>query len=148
MKSCFPHDEFCARGFVPFQVRRDQAINHLAFSVSNFCNVGLSRASFSSKTSCMMNVMRNFGAPYLVLAGKAIDVRARASDPAPFDNCRFLPGLCQVPGKVFSALAAADDNVLVHFAVHIENLFYGELDRQCRLERASLTINRAPSQSD
>jgi hypothetical protein len=38
--------------------------------------------------------IRNFSAPDFVLAGKTIDIRAGAPDPAPFDDYRLLSGLC------------------------------------------------------
>ena len=60
-----------------------------------------------------MHEIRNFSAPDFVLAGKTIDIRARTPDPPPLDDYRLLSGLCQMPGKVFSAFAAPDDDILM-----------------------------------
>ena len=45
----------------------------------------------------MMHEIRNFGAPNFVLAGKAIDVRARAPDPPPLD----IPGDTRPPRQSY-----------------------------------------------
>src|SRR6266852_4659844 len=65
-----------------------------------------------------MNQIRNFSAPDFVLAGKTIDIRAGTPDPPPLDDDRLLSGLCQMPGKVFSAFAAPDDDVLMILHTH------------------------------
>jgi hypothetical protein len=69
-----------------------------------------------------MHEIRNFSAPDFVLAGKTIDVRAGPPDPPPLDNHSVLSGLCQMPGKIFSAFAASDDEILINFQTHIEIL--------------------------
>jgi hypothetical protein len=67
-----------------------------------------------------MREIRNFGAPDFVLAGKTIDIRAGATDPPPLDDYRLLAGLRQMPGKVFSAFAAPDDDILIILRTHVE----------------------------
>lgn len=62
----------------------------------------------------------DFGAPDFVLTGKTIDIRAGASDPPPLDDYGFFSGLCQMPGKVFSAFTAPDDDILIIPYSHIE----------------------------
>ena len=69
-----------------------------------------------------MREIRNFSAPDFVLAGKAIYVGAGPPDPPPLDNQRVLSGLCQMPGKVFPAFPAPDDEILIIFHTHIEIL--------------------------
>src|SRR5713226_5162459 len=69
-----------------------------------------------------MHEIRNFSAPDFVLAGKTIDIRAGTTDPPPLDDYRLLSGLCQMPGKVFSAFAAPDDYILIILYAHIETL--------------------------
>jgi len=66
-----------------------------------------------------MREIRNFSAPDFVLAGKTIDIRAGTPDPPPLDDYRWLSGLCQMPGKVFSAFAAPDYDILI-ILTHIE----------------------------
>ena len=66
-----------------------------------------------------MSEIRNFGTMDLVLAGKTIDVGAGTTDPAPFDDDRSLPGLCQVPSQIFSALTTSDDDILITLGAHI-----------------------------
>jgi hypothetical protein len=64
----------------------------------------------------------DLGAEDFVLAGQAIDVRARTADPAAFDDARFAGGSRQVPSQVLSALAAAQDEVFVVFSCGHVNL--------------------------
>jgi hypothetical protein len=64
----------------------------------------------------------NFGAPDFVLAGKTIHIRTGTSDPAPLDDYRWLSGLGQMPGKVFSAFAASNDYILIVLNAHIETV--------------------------
>jgi hypothetical protein len=69
-----------------------------------------------------MHEIRNFSAPNFVLAGKTIDIRAGTPDPPSLDDYRLLSGLRQMPGKVFSAFAAPDDDILIISYTHIEIL--------------------------
>jgi hypothetical protein len=55
-------------------------------------------------------------APDFVLAGKAVDVGTGAADPAALDDGNFLPCLRQMPGEIFAAFAAADDDGVVPFS--------------------------------
>jgi hypothetical protein len=68
----------------------------------------------------MTDEIRNFSAPDFVLAGKTIHIRTGASHPPPLDDYRWLFGLGQMPGKVFSAFAAPDDYILIILCAHIE----------------------------
>jgi len=68
----------------------------------------------------MMHEIRNFSAPDFVLARKTIHIWTGTSDPPPLDDYRWLSGLCQMPGKVFSAFAAPDDYILIILYAHIE----------------------------
>ena len=120
--SCKVHNEFSATRFVPFQVHRDQAFHHLALSFSNQRKIRRGLGGSHSKLNPVMNEMSNFGAPDLVLAGQTIYVRARASDPAPLDNCCFFSRLCEVPGQILSAFATPDNDVSVVFRAHLEPL--------------------------
>jgi hypothetical protein len=61
-----------------------------------------------------MHEIGNFSAPDFVLAGKTIHIRTGTSYPAPLDDYRWLSGLGQMPGKVFSAFAASNDYILVN----------------------------------
>src|SRR6266566_894674 len=69
-----------------------------------------------------MHQIGNFSAPDFVLARKTIDIRAGPPDPPPLDDYRLLSGLCQMPGKIFSTLAAADDDFLMILHTHIKIL--------------------------
>src|SRR5207237_10060610 len=71
------------------------------------------------KSASVLKELSDACRPRFVLAGKAIHIGAATADPAPFDHNRSLSGLCQMPGKVFSALAAPDDDVLILFRGHI-----------------------------
>lgn len=55
------------------------------------------------------------GAPDLILAGQAVDVRAGPAYPAPFNHRDLLAGLREVPGKVFATLATTDDDCIILF---------------------------------
>lgn len=85
----------------------------------------------------MVNEIRHLSAPNLILAGKTVDVRARTADPAPLNDKRCLPGLRQMLGQVFSALAASDDDVLVGLRRHA---YLCGPTSQSRLARTTLSI--------
>jgi hypothetical protein len=82
-----------------------------------------------------MDEFRNFCTTDFVLAGKAIDVRTGAAHPAPFDDRRSFSRLRQVPGKVFPALTAPDDDILKVFGVHVRLLCNGWLNPTPQLLR-------------
>jgi hypothetical protein len=73
----------------------------------------------------VIHEIRNFSAPDFVLAGKTIDIRAGAPYPSSLYDYRLLSGLCQMPGKIFSAFAAPDDDVLILLHTHIAILSRG-----------------------
>jgi hypothetical protein len=66
----------------------------------------------------MVDEIRNFGAPDLILAGETIDVRARSANPPPLNDRGLLAGSRQMPGEEFPALAAADDDIPIVFCTH------------------------------
>ena len=100
-------------------MHRNQTFDHLALSLSNGCHIRGGGTDRDPKSASILNEMSDLCAPDFVLAGKAIHIGAGTADPAPFDHNRLLSGLCQMPGKVFSALAAPDDDVLILFRGHI-----------------------------
>jgi len=115
----FSQDEFGSGSLVPVQVHSDQSLHHLSFAFANPCHVDRTRVSHASKFACVVDKIRNLGAPNFILAGKAVSVGARATKPASFDHRSLLSRLRQVPGEIFSTLAAPDDYVLVRFHWHV-----------------------------
>src|SRR5215467_975900 len=101
------------------QVHSDQSLDHLSFAFANHCHVDRTRASHASKFARVVDKIRNLGAPDFILAGKAVSVGARATNPAWLDHRSLLSRLRQVPGKIFSTLPAPDDYVLVRFYGHV-----------------------------
>src|SRR5258705_10085068 len=87
-----------------------------------------------------MHKIRYFSAPDFVLARKAIDIRAGTPDPPPLQDYRLLSGLCQMPGKEFSAFATPDDDILMILRTHIQFLSSKDFvkeraNRSCRNSR-------------
>ena len=103
------HDQFGAAVPVLFQVHGDQAIDHVAFALPHPPHVDRRRACYDPELRRVVDQVRDLGAPDFVLAGQAVDVRARAADPFPFHDGRTVPCLGQVPGQELAARAAAQD---------------------------------------
>src|SRR5215831_3531992 len=101
------------------QVHSDQSLDHLSFAFANYCHVDRTRTSDASKFARVVDKIRNLGTPDFILAGKAVSVEAGPTNPASFDHRSLLSRLRQVPGEVFSTLAAPDDYVLVGFHWHV-----------------------------
>src|SRR5216684_9040080 len=91
------------------------------FRFSNRRHVRCGAAKGNSESGCVMHEIRNFSAPDFVLAGKTIDIRAGTPDPPSLDDHRLLSGLCQMPGKVFSAFTAPDDDILIILDSHVRS---------------------------
>lgn len=70
--------------------------------------------------SRVMNQIGDFGAPDNVLAGKAIDIRARSADPSPFDDDVLLLGFAKMPGQALAGLAASDDEIFDGLRAHVQ----------------------------
>jgi hypothetical protein len=67
-------------------MRRDLAVNHVALALANGRHVDRDGAGRRAELRGVMHQMRNLCAPYLVLAGQAGDVGARAPDPLPLHD--------------------------------------------------------------
>jgi hypothetical protein len=100
-------------------VHCNQTFDHLTLSFSDRCHIRWVIASRTTKSGCVVNEVGDLCAPDLVLAGKAIHIRARPADPTPFDHNRFLSRLCQMPCEVFSAFPTTNDDVLVILSGHL-----------------------------
>lgn len=109
------HDEFRAGGLEPIEMKGDETVDHVALALKNPLHVDRYIADIHAELSGAGDDPRDTGAPDFVLAGKTIDVRTGAADPAAFYHGGFLPGLSKIPCEVFAAFATADDNGIVLF---------------------------------
>ena len=109
------HDEFGAGCLVALEMKGDEAFDHGALALHDLVHVDRNGAGDNAEFPGAGDDPDDARAPDLVLAGQAVDVRAGAADPAPFDHGHLAAGLRQVPGKVFAAFSAADDDCVVLF---------------------------------
>src|SRR6185437_2845804 len=107
------HDEFRPGGLVPFEVKGDQAVDHVPLAPKNLLHVDRYRAGGYAELFGAGDDPGDPGAPDFVLAGEAVDVGTGAANPAAFDNGGLLPRLGKMPGKIFATFATADDNGVV-----------------------------------
>ena len=112
------HDEFRTRRLIAFEMKRHEAFDHGALARHNRLHVDRDRAGRNAIFPGTDNAMSNARAPDLVLAGQAVDIGTRAPDPAPLDDGYLLAGLRQIPGEVFTTLAATDHDGVVALRFH------------------------------
>jgi hypothetical protein len=86
----FSQNEFGSGRLVPVQVHSDQSLDHRSFAFANHCHVGRTRASHAAKFACVVDKIRNLGAPDFILAGKAVSFGAGATNPVSFDHRSLL----------------------------------------------------------
>lgn len=109
------HDEFSAGCLVSLEMKGNKACNHGSLALHDLCHVHRDGPGNNAEFPGTCGDAGYAGAPYLVLAGQAVDIRAGPADPAPFNHRDLLAGLREVPCKVFSALSTADDNCIILF---------------------------------
>jgi hypothetical protein len=73
--------------------------------------------------------MPRFRAPDLVLAGQAVGVGTGTADQLAFNDGGAMPGFGHVPGQIFAAFAATEDE---HFKVFRLGHFQLLVVRDCR----------------
>ena len=95
-----PHDQFGAACFVVVQMQFDFAVDHVALSLAHLCHVGRDRpGDHRAELGCVMRLMRDPGAPNLVLARQASDVGTGTADPPALDDGGPPPRLRQMPSQ-------------------------------------------------
>jgi hypothetical protein len=103
-------------------VHFNQAVHHFAFAVPNRRHIDRSRSGRTPEFAGMVDEIRNFGAPDLILAGETIDVRARSANPPPLNDRGLSARSRRMPGEDFPALAATDNDVPIVFCTHVNTL--------------------------
>src|SRR5262249_27962292 len=80
------------------------------------------RARHQPELRSVVDQVGDPGAPDLVLAGQAVDVRAGAADPFPLHDGRPAPRAGQVPGQELAARTAAQDEDLIAWGLRHTSL--------------------------
>jgi len=109
------HDEFGASFLVGLQMQLDRTIDHVLLAASHLRHIGRNAihvCAEAGRASCDMGHPR---APQLVFRGQTRHGRARAADPTALHDSDLLAGSTQMPGKMFAALAAAEDDDVESF---------------------------------
>src|SRR5215472_11201895 len=88
----------------------DFAVDHIALALAHLCHVGRDwPGDHRAELGCVMRLMCDPGAPNLVLARQASDVRTRTADPPALDDGSPTPRLRQMPGQQLAAKSTAQD---------------------------------------
>ena len=86
------HDQLGTALVIQFQMQGDQALDHLALALAHLGHVHRDGARDDAELRGMVQQVGDFCAPDFVLAGEAIDIRARPADVTPLDNRHAPPG--------------------------------------------------------
>ena len=103
------HDQLGAACLVSVEVHGDQAIDHVTLARQYPLHVDGDGTRHHSEPICVVNQVGDLCAPNLVLAGKAVGVRAGAADQFALDDGGATPRLGHVPSQQFAACSAAKD---------------------------------------
>src|SRR4029077_14345954 len=94
-----PHDQLGTAGPILLHVHGDQSFDHVALTLSDASHVGPGRTCRQAELGRVVNQVHDLGAPDLVLAGQAVDIRTGAADPFSLYDGRTPARGGQVPGK-------------------------------------------------
>src|SRR5215813_673643 len=103
-------------------MRGDLLVNHLALPVTDRCHVDLDTTRPRAVLGAMTHERCDFRALNLVLAGQAIDVGARATNPSPLHHRRATSRSRHVPREELPACTTAENQELELFRLHCDLL--------------------------
>jgi hypothetical protein len=103
------HDQFRAARLVLLQMYGDQAFDHVALALTDFGHVDRDGTRVRAEVCSVMHQVGDLRAPDLVLAGEAVDVRARAANPTALHHGGPSPRARHVPGQIHAAISTAKD---------------------------------------
>src|SRR5207253_2988777 len=115
------HDQIGTARPVLVQVHGDQPVDQVALALPHAPYVDRRRARHHPERRRVVDQVRHFGAPDLVLARKAVEVGARAPDVPAFHHGGPTPGPGQVPRQELAARSAAQDEVVVSIGAHLHS---------------------------
>ena len=113
-----PHDQLGAARLVLLEVHGDEPLDHVALALEYARHVDLDRPRYHPELRRMLHQIDDPGAPDLVLAREAGDVRAGAADPSSFHHDRTVPRFRHVPGHELAADSAAQHENFDFFRRH------------------------------
>jgi len=87
------------------------------------------RGRLLSRTRPRGGQVGDLGAPELVFARKAMDVKARAADPLAFHDGRPMPRVGHVPGQIVARLATTEDEHVHTLRLRRDDLLAGALSK-------------------
>src|SRR5262249_3977566 len=108
-------DQLGAARLEEVQMGGDLVSDHRALALPYASHVDRDRARREAELRGVVDQIRDLGAPDLVLAREAVDVRASAADPSALHDGSPVAGSSEVPGHVLAALAATEDEDLILF---------------------------------
>ena len=111
----YPHDQFGAARLVEFEMRGDEPVDHGALAGEHLSHVDADGAGDRAELIGVAHEIGDFRAPDLILARQAVDVRTRAANQLALDDGDALARFRRVPGEIFAAFSAADDERVTGF---------------------------------
>jgi hypothetical protein len=108
-KATAAHDQFGAAALVGTEVECDLAIDHVLLAAAHLAHVDLDTRRQRTELRGVLYQMGDPRAPEFVLGRQAGNGGTRAADPAALHDGNLFAGMAQMPCKLLSALAAAED---------------------------------------
>jgi len=91
-------------------VERDLPIDHVLLALPHLAHIGSDLTHQRAEAGGVPRKVGNPGAPQLVFGRHTGHGWTRAADPAALDHDNLLAGPAKMPGEVFAALAAPEDD--------------------------------------